>query len=66
MWTRVGSPAEQGVLERIPLAKSSSVLASRDLGGRSAHPSQARWAVDKEEQALCMGKNWCPTSVDSS
>ena len=38
-WTRVGSPAEQGVLERIPLAKSSLVLDLGDLRGRSARPS---------------------------
>ena len=65
-WTRVGSPAKQGVLERIPLVKSSLVLALGDPRGRSARPSQARWVVDKEERALCMGKDWHPALADSS
>ena len=53
---RVGSPSEQGVMERIPLAKSSPILASGDPRGRSARPSQARQAMDEEEQTLCMGQ----------
>ena len=64
--TRVGSPAEQEALEQIPLVKSSLVLASGDPYGRSARPSQARWAIDREEYALCMGKEWRPAPTDSS
>ena len=65
-WTRVGSLTEQGVLEQIPLAKSSPVLALGDMRGRSACPSQARRVMDGEEHTLCMGKGWCPTPTDSS
>ena len=65
-WTRVGSSIEQGVLERIPLAKSSLVLALGDPRGRSARPSQARWVVDREEHSVCIGKDWRPAPVDSS
>ena len=64
--TKVDSLTEQGVLERIPLARSSPVLASGDPRGRSARPSQARWAVDGEEHALCMGKDWCLATANSS
>ena len=56
--TREGSPDEQEALERIPLEKSSPVSASGDPRGRSAHPSQARRAVNGEEHALCIGKDW--------
>ena len=45
----MGSPIEQGVLERNQLAKSSSVLVLGDQRGRSACPSQARRAVEGEE-----------------
>ena len=46
--------------------KSSLVLASGYPRGRNAHPSQAWLVVDGEEQVLCIGKDWCPTLVDSS
>ena len=43
--TRVGSPAEQGVLEGIPLAKSSPVLTLGDPRGRmlALHKLNGQW-----------------------
>ena len=64
--TRVGSPIKKGVLEWIPLTKSSPVLASGDPRRRSAHLSQARRVIDGEEQALCMGKDWLSAPADFS
>ena len=66
MRTRVGRPAEQEPLERIPLAKNSPASTSGDPQGRNARPSQARGAMDGEEQALCMGNDRLPTPADSS
>ena len=64
--TRVGSPVEQEALERIPLVKSSLILASEDPQGRSANPSQVRRAVDGVEQTLCIGKDWRLSYADFS
>ena len=64
--TWVGSPAEQEAPEQISLAKSSLVLALRDSEGQSSRLSQAWRASDRDEQALCMGKDLCPTPTYSS
>ena len=53
-------------LERLSLVKSSPILASEDPRGRSVRPLQAWWAMDREEHALCMGKDWSPPPADSS